>query len=758
MAVNVRIPGVGNVVAENAATENTLRQLVTAITQQQGRARRADSEIAAASRQQAGFADRAADSMGQMASNAKSSESAARSLFSNLSEQVTRATNVVGVATQDISSTGVTTYLKQLGTTAIEVSAMWAKNYGDIRDNPLKMAKDVLDTGVDAAAAGMGATAGAILKKMGEPFESMAGGAESLIKGGLKTVNKMLYDEVNQTIKAYSSMSKMGASFTRGVDTMRAASHESGLLIDQFSGAISKAEPNLKLLGLTTDQAIIKTARVANAFGSVETGGITLRNQLRGLGYSTEEQVELAAQYMANLRGNMTQEKFNAISNKDIALQTRQYAEDLKVLADITGKNAKAAQEEARMKSMEADIMARLGSKEEIEKFQAVYRSMPDAAKKGFLEYVSTGGQAVVDAATNIAMAQNREIMPMYEQGYRNIYDVGKNAQMAQDEQLAATARVGEEQRRVSREAGGAIIQMASRLGASGLDQIANFFNSLVKEGLYDEKTVKEAREKAKLNAQLTGDLTTSLTNFQNQMQNYASGVSQALDPVLGTYMAALNKVSAAMNKLTLINVYGMAGKFPGYDKEGEFATGRAPTEKYTPALYKKDLEEFFRKIFRDVVSQLPGMAKGGMVNAPTLAIVGEAGPEAVIPLASGKVPVEISGPTSGLADLSNIVQTMQSSFSSILASAKTENQDQNQYLIKEQVKELPTALSSALETVLSGPSGLVQTMTQVKTQIADDNRMQMEMMQQQIESLTKLVDTMQENVRYSERLANELA
>ena len=63
MSVNVRIPGIGTVSAENAATENTLRQLVTAITQQQGRARRADSETAAASRQQAGFADRAADSM-----------------------------------------------------------------------------------------------------------------------------------------------------------------------------------------------------------------------------------------------------------------------------------------------------------------------------------------------------------------------------------------------------------------------------------------------------------------------------------------------------------------------------------------------------------------------------------------------------------------------------------------------------------------------------------------------------------------------
>jgi hypothetical protein len=84
--------------------------------------------------------------------------------------------------------------------------------------------------------------------------------------------------------------------------------------------------------------------------------------------------------------------------------------------------------------------------------------------------------------------------------------------------------------------------------------------------------------------------------------------------------------------------------------------------------------------------------------------------------------------------------------------------QETKNYLAADQVNELPTALSTALETVLSGPTGLVQTMTQVKTQIADDNKMQMSMMQEQIESLTKLVDAMNENVRYSERLANELA
>ena len=102
----------------------------------------------------------------------------------------------------------------------------------------------------------------------------------------------------------------------------------------------------------------------------------------------------------------------------------------------------------------------------------------------------------------------------------------------------------------------------------------------------------------------------------------------------------------------------------------------------------------------------------------------------------------------------------MQSIFSAESAAKNNQSSVQTQKDIpgKEQIHELPTALSTALETVLSSPTGLVQTMTQVKTQIADDNKMQMSMMQQQIDNLTKLVDAMNENVRYSERLANELA
>jgi len=758
MAVNVRIPGIGNVVADNAATENTLRQLVTSLGQQQSRARRSDSEIAAASRQQAGFADRAADSMGQMASSAKSSESAARSLFSNLSEQVTRATNVVGSATQDISSSGVTTYLKQLGATAVEVSTMWAKNYGDIRDNPIKQAKNILSTGIDATVTGMGSVLAASAKKLGLPDEAV-GALTAVVKGGLQTANQLLYDEVNQTIKSYSAFNKMGVSFGGAMSEMRTSAGQAGLLVDQFSSAMAKAEPNLKQMGLTTAEAINKVSAVGFEFGKVRADGSSLRKELMGMGYSVEEQVELAAQYMANIRQSMTAEKFAAMNEKTVAQQTRQYAEDLKVLTDITGKNAKQAMEEARAKSMEADIMARLGSPEEIKKFQAAYANMPDYAKKGFLEYVSSGGQAIVDQATNIAMAQNAEIKPMYEQAYANIYDVGKNATHVQTELLNQASRAGEEQRRVTKEAGGGIITMAARFGASGLDQLAGFFNSMVSTGLYTPEAVEKSRKAAQANANLTEDLTKNLTEFRDKMNTYATTMQAALDPALKVYTDALNSVAEKMNKFVLINVYGAGGVSPGKDKEGNFlpGPGNKADKPYSGKEYRNDLETLLLEVLQSLITKIPKMAKGGTVTTPTLAVVGEGGPEAIIPLASGNVPVQISGPANNLAELSGAMQQMQSSFSSLLANAKN-TQPQKEPLMREQVQELPTALSTALETVLSSPTGLVQTMTQVKTQIADDNKMQMSMMQEQIENLTKLVDAMNENVRYSERLANELA
>jgi hypothetical protein len=755
MTVNVRIPGVGVVSADNAATESTLKALVQAMTASQGRQRRSDSEIAAASRQQAGFADRAADSMGQMASSAKSSESAARSLFSNLSENINR----VSMAGSDIKDSGATTYLKQLGATAVEVSAMWAKNFGELPTNPVKQATTLLSTGVDAISEGLSAVATTLLPK---EFEKIPQVGSALIKTGLKTTIGMLSSELNNTIKSYATFNKMGANFADGMTGMRGLAFKAGLTVDQFSTAMSKVEPQLRAMGMNTAGAVEKVSKVAFEFGKVQADGSSMRKELRQLGYTTEEQAELAAQVLANMRANMTAEKFQALDEKEVAKTTRQYAVDLKVLSDITGKNAKAAMEEARAKAMEADIMAQL-SPEEAEKFTKAYAAMPDYAKKGFLEYVASGGTAITDAATNIAMSQNKEFETLIKGTYANIKDVGMSATQVGKLALEGVSAVNKEQERIVKQSGGAVINLAARLGASGLDQIAGMFNSMLSTGLYTKENLDKSYQNAEKLMKANDKLTKNVTDFQGNVQDFAVQMSQNIGPFLTPFTEALGKATQAVNDLVLATTKFLTGKSAPKGSP----PGTEPTENYGLDRYQADLAKMYTKFVQPLIERfdvflrtMPSNARGGIVSGPTsgyLSIMH--GTEAVVPLADGKsIPVDFGA--TGIPSLSNAVQQMQSSFTAI-AAAKTAQSSPQEYkpaLAKEQIQELPAALSAALETVLSSPTGLTQTMAQVKNQIADDNKMQMSMMQEQIESLTKLVDAMNQNVRYSERLANELA
>jgi hypothetical protein len=66
-----------------------------------------------------------------------------------------------------------------------------------------------------------------------------------------------------------------------------------------------------------------------------------------------------------------------------------------------------------------------------------------------------------------------------------------------------------------------------------------------------------------------------------------------------------------------------------------------------------------------DLGAIIPALADGGIVTKPTLALIGEAGPEAVVPLKNGGgqmgggVHVHFHGPVYGVSDLENLVTKM---------------------------------------------------------------------------------------------------
>ena len=77
--------------------------------------------------------------------------------------------------------------------------------------------------------------------------------------------------------------------------------------------------------------------------------------------------------------------------------------------------------------------------------------------------------------------------------------------------------------------------------------------------------------------------------------------------------------------------------------------------EKVTDAFAKWNPPDWLKPAFKGAAGSMPGfgslvpfMAEGGIITRPTLAVLGEAGPEAVIPLSRGSVPVDFSGRAGG--------------------------------------------------------------------------------------------------------------
>jgi HD superfamily phosphohydrolase YqeK len=91
----------------------------------------------------------------------------------------------------------------------------------------------------------------------------------------------------------------------------------------------------------------------------------TYRESLKRLGYETEDQVALVADYLSLQRATMSAEQFRAYTNsgldKEVAVRTLEYAKSLKLIADLTGASASEVAKEARARSLSSLSLADAG-------------------------------------------------------------------------------------------------------------------------------------------------------------------------------------------------------------------------------------------------------------------------------------------------------------------------------------------------------------------------------------------------------------
>jgi hypothetical protein len=163
------------------------------------------------------------------------------------------------------------------------------------------------------------------------------------------------------------------------------------------------------------------------------------------------------------------------------------------------------------------------------------------------------------------------------------------------------------------------------------------------------------------------GNAWTSLGNFFGGIQDWFLGIPAWLGAFGSSIAGAVMGVFAGVHKkwidfktslyASAMNVWNTILSLPGKLTTGMLNLIRIPFQAVTDywadhvegIIPKMDIPDWFPPplggmSFGPAPGPLNMFADGGMVSKPTLGMVGEAGPEAIIPLRGGNVPVKLSG------------------------------------------------------------------------------------------------------------------
>jgi hypothetical protein len=344
-------------------------------------------------------------------------------------------------------------------------------------ENAIAFGTSTLQTSVSLAAEGLKTfgsvvnTAGDVMLTAPNPYVKAAGAVAKLgawvtdfIAGQSERVNKglqILGDELQKTANSYHTLSTVGATFAGGMEEMRSLSQSAAMGLSEFTKIVQNNADTFAQAGLGMTSAAKRFASISKSMS--ESG---LREQITNLGYSFEEMGGLTADVMAQLKSTG---QLGYKSDQEIGQLTADYAKNLRLISDITGQDARKKMEAARNESLKAGVfekVMRQGGPEAVAKLQQQLATMPDVMKKGYLEFVASGGTAIRDMGMNIGMQQNKEILPYLQQQYGDLNDRSVDLDAATERTLRGAARVGQGAQQVTQL--GESLGVAQVFGATG--------------------------------------------------------------------------------------------------------------------------------------------------------------------------------------------------------------------------------------------------------------------------------------------------
>jgi hypothetical protein len=572
MAVRIDIPGIGVVEAEGIASEETLQRLAAALE-----------------KSSAGLTKEQKD-------QAKATKDSTKAIKDNTTGWVA-------------AGDAFTQSLKNMALTATSVATKFFANYDAIAASPIKAGQALLNTTIDIAADFTGGLVGAI-PVIGGLAKAGVDAAAALTK----LANNLFAEQLEKNVEALREYAKTGIGFSGGMTQMQNVAQAAGLGIKDFAQGVTKVKSDLNLLGMAGGDAADKLAKNLGQLAKKGPGGMpSLREEIFKMGFSYEQQIEVAASYMANMQAAGKLEK---MSKEDLAKGTRQYASDLKVLADFTGKDALKVQERARMATMRAVIQQRLDDTQ-----QARYKdgiSVLEKLPHHSAEAQQALTQMVLTGTTNIEGFTMGPQRKMIEQ-------MAKDIQSGTGSVIENTAGfMNQAQTELRADLAQGQMGLSKSMGVSGAaGAFSDTSDAILGMGKVSADQTKKGKDANEIMATSMDKLATSIASVYDEAQKFKVQLEGFVNSRLGDY----SKILADNFKRVTDTLTGARG---GSTSTKEMMS-KATTGKDLKGNEVGFLEQYFNTVGAAGAPGLAGaFADGGKIPAGKVGIAGEAGPELI--------------------------------------------------------------------------------------------------------------------------------
>ena len=499
-----------------------------------------------------------------------------------------------------------------------------------------------------------------------------------LAKFGVETLNI----EVQKTIKSYQESTKAGIFFANGMTEMADTAHEAGVSYRDFMEAVSKSATDLTLLGGNAGAGAVA---VSKTFKALEP----FRRGLLNIGAGMEEQIQGTAEYMANLaQSNQLKGK----SDAELAKGVDAYITNLKVISSITGEEAKAAMARARKAAEQSAVQNTLNNLEgdARNKFLTGIELLPKGMEAALQQMLVSGTITSTELAiaadqipglrtqieqmasgiknSNVTFEQVRQNYlnnlndPSLKEGFKRFNSGVGLAGVLVNKFGTETNAASQYERQYNQVRNGEALDAANRVDSTKNtnDKLTNTVSDITKEF-------------NKLQASIEKDLQEPMKRYADfvaaQMKDFAIKIAEIMG-ILGvgggnngvtypkqdlTRNERLDTSNARRTEVGSLGTIATDANGKPMPTQEQIDTARFPAlgVRGMPAWRERLKKRAEEKDRRDNAvpslgsdyraPELSGafMADGGITKGPSIA--GEAGPEAVIPLKNGSIPLDMN-------------------------------------------------------------------------------------------------------------------